>query len=177
MATVGALVRGKGIEVGGGVYLERRDVRELALEEWLRGALARVPRLPRRGRPWDAVVRLAGAAEASVRALDDTALVRDFRAACACMAKEGFTDPLVARAFAGVREASRRALGMRHHDVQLMGGWCLLHGFIAEMATGEGKTLVAALAASTGAATGAAVHVVTVNDYLAERDAAQNRAL
>jgi preprotein translocase subunit SecA len=177
MAMVVALVRGKGIEVGDGVYLERRDARELPLEEWLRGALARLPRLPRRGRPWDAVVRLAAEAEAALRAMEDAALVADFRATSARMAKEGFADPLVARSFAAVREASRRVLGMRHHDVQLMGGWALLHGFIAEMATGEGKTLVAALAASTGAATGAAVHVVTVNDYLAERDAAQNRPL
>jgi preprotein translocase subunit SecA len=177
MTMVGALVRGKGIEVGGGVYLERRDARELAAEEWLRGALARLPRLPRRGMPWDAVVKGAAQAEPEMRPLPDASLRADFRATCARMAKEGFTDALVARSFACVREASRRMLGMRHHDVQLMGGWSLLHGYIAEMATGEGKTLVAALAASTGAATGAAVHVVTVNDYLAERDAAQNRPL
>ena len=177
MAMVGALVKGKGITVGDGVYLERKDVRELAAEEWLRGALARLPRLPRRAMPWAAVVRAAGRHEAAVQALDDEALRTDFRAHCARMAKEGFTDVLVARAFAGAREASRRALGKRHHDVQLMGGWTLLHGYIGEMATGEGKTITAGLAASVGAATGAAVHVVTVNDYLAQRDAEENHAL
>jgi preprotein translocase subunit SecA len=177
MAVVGALVKGKGLEVGDGVYLERRDVRELALEEWLRGLLARLPRLPRRRAPWHAVVMLAAAVEPELKSLADAEVVATFRAACALMAKQGFTDDLVARSFAAVREASRRSLGMRHHDVQLMGGWALLHGTIAEMATGEGKTLVAALAASTGAATGAAVHVVTVNDYLAGRDAEQNRPL
>lgn len=177
MGMVGALVKGRDIEVGDGVYLERRDRRELKTEEWLRGFLARLPRLPSLRAPWDQIVRLTNDAEASVQPLDQTALLAEFRSACARMTKEGFTDPLVARSFACVREASRRTLGMRHHDVQLMGGLALLHGHIAEMATGEGKTLVAALAASTGAGTGAAVHVVTVNDYLAERDAEQNRPL
>lgn len=177
MAMVGALVKGKGIEVGDGVYLERRDLREPAAEEWLRGALAKLPRLPRRGAPWDGVVRAAARHEAAVQALDDVTLREDFRAHCARMAKAGFEDALLARAFAAVREASRRALGKRHHDVQLMGGWTLLHGYIGEMATGEGKTITAGLAACVGAATGAAVHVVTVNDYLAQRDAEENRAL
>ena len=73
--------------------------------------------------------------------------------------------------FALVREASRRAVGMRHFDVQLMGGIVLHEGRIAEMRTGEGKTLVATLAVSLNALTGRGVHVVTVNDYLARRDA------
>src|SRR5688572_6650578 len=120
MANVGALVRGKGIEVGDGVYLERRDLRELALEEWLRGALARLPKLPRRGRPWDAVVAGAGKLEAQAQALADAELVAEFRAACGAMTKEGFTDALVIRAFAACREASRRTLGKRYHDVQFM---------------------------------------------------------
>jgi len=90
------------------------------------------------------------------------------------MRRQGFTDELVARAFAAIREASSRTLGLRHHDVQLMGGWALLHGRIAEMETGEGKTLVATLAACAAAAAGAAVHVITVNDYLAERDSQTN---
>jgi preprotein translocase subunit SecA len=93
------------------------------------------------------------------------------------MQREGFTDRLVARAFAAVREASKRTIGLRHFDVQLIGALTLLQGRIAEMATGEGKTLVATLAACTAAAAGAAVHVVTVNDYLAARDAEQNEPL
>ena len=81
MAALGALVKGKGIEVADGVYLERRDVRELALEEWLRGLLARLPRLPRRRQPWHAVVEGAGKLDASLRALSDSELVASFRAA------------------------------------------------------------------------------------------------
>jgi len=81
-------------------------------------------------------------------------------------------DDLLPEAFALVREASRRALGMRHFDVQLVGGMVLHKGKIAEMKTGEGKTLVATLPAYLNALDGKGVHIVTVNDYLASRDAA-----
>ncbi|MCS5691379.1 preprotein translocase subunit SecA [Cyanobium sp. FGCU-6] len=80
-------------------------------------------------------------------------------------------DELLPQAFAVVREAGRRVLGMRHFDVQLIGGMVLHDGQIAEMKTGEGKTLVATLPAYLNALTGRGVHVVTVNDYLARRDA------
>ena len=79
-------------------------------------------------------------------------------------------DDLLPEAFAVVREASKRVLGMRHFDVQLMGGICLHNGNIAEMRTGEGKTLVATLPVYLNALSGKGVHVVTVNDYLAKRD-------
>jgi preprotein translocase subunit SecA len=81
-------------------------------------------------------------------------------------------DQLLPEAFATVREASRRVLGMRHFDVQLVGGMVLHQGKIAEMRTGEGKTLMATLPAYLNALAGTGVHVVTVNDYLASRDAA-----
>jgi len=80
-------------------------------------------------------------------------------------------DTLLEEAFAVVREASRRVVGMRHFDVQLIGGAILHHKMIAEMRTGEGKTLVATLPSYLNALTGKGVHVVTVNDYLARRDA------
>lgn len=80
-------------------------------------------------------------------------------------------DDLLIEAFAAVREAGKRALGQRHYDVQLIGGMTLHEGNIAEMRTGEGKTLVATLAAYLNALTGKGVHVITVNDYLAKRDA------
>jgi preprotein translocase subunit SecA len=80
-------------------------------------------------------------------------------------------DELLPEAFAAVREAARRTLGQRHFDVQIMGGAALHMGNIAEMRTGEGKTLTAVLAAYLNALTGKGVHVVTVNDYLAKRDA------
>ncbi|WP_119461489.1 preprotein translocase subunit SecA [Rhodospirillaceae bacterium SYSU D60014] len=81
-------------------------------------------------------------------------------------------DDLLPDAFATVREAAKRTLGQRHFDVQLMGGLILHRGMIAEMRTGEGKTLVATLAVYLNALAGKGVHVVTVNDYLAQRDAA-----
>ena len=80
-------------------------------------------------------------------------------------------DDLLVDAFATVREAAKRTLGQRHFDVQLMGGVVLHRGMIAEMKTGEGKTLVATLPVYLNALTGKGVHVVTVNDYLARRDA------
>ena len=80
-------------------------------------------------------------------------------------------DGILVEAFAVAREASKRILGMRPYDVQLIGGMVLHEGCVAEMKTGEGKTLVAMLPAYLNALTGKGVHVVTVNDYLAQRDA------
>jgi preprotein translocase subunit SecA len=80
-------------------------------------------------------------------------------------------DDLLPEAFATVREAAKRTLGQRHYDVQMIGGIVLHRGAIAEMRTGEGKTLVATLATYLNALEGKGVHVVTVNDYLARRDA------
>src|SRR5581483_8993609 len=79
-------------------------------------------------------------------------------------------DEILVEAFAVVREAGRRVLDMRHFDVQLIGGMVLHEGMIAEMKTGEGKTLVATLPVYLNALSGRGVHVVTVNDYLAKRD-------
>jgi len=87
------------------------------------------------------------------------------------LVKEGSTlDDILVEVFAVVREVSKRTLGLRHFDVQLIGGIVLHHGMIAEMKTGEGKTLVATLAAYLNALSGEPVHIVTVNDYLANRD-------
>jgi preprotein translocase subunit SecA len=80
-------------------------------------------------------------------------------------------DDILPEAFAACREAAKRTLGMRHFDVQVIGGWCLHQGWIAEMVTGEGKTLVATLAVYLNALAGRGCHLVTVNDYLARRDA------
>ncbi|MHB8092920.1 MAG: preprotein translocase subunit SecA [Syntrophales bacterium] len=84
---------------------------------------------------------------------------------------QGFRKPLVAQTFALVREVAGRTVGMRHFDCQLIGGAALLNGFLVEMDTGEGKTLVATLPAATAALAGLPVHVITVNDYLTARDA------
>ena len=112
------------------------------------------------------------ALEAQYEALDDAALqgrTAEFRAR---LEKGEALDALLPEAFATMREAARRVLGMRHYDVQLIGGMVLHMGKIAEMRTGEGKTLVATLAVYLNALPGKGVHVVTVNDYLARRDAA-----
>ncbi len=85
--------------------------------------------------------------------------------------RNGFSEQSVARAFALVREVAGRTIGQRHYDVQLLGGWVLLNGMVAEMETGEGKTLTATLPAATAALAGVPVHVITVNDYLTARDA------
>jgi len=111
------------------------------------------------------------ALEPGLQALSDEALAAktaEFRGRLAQGAK---LDDLLPEAFAVVREASRRVLGMRHFDVQMIGGMVLHDGKVAEMKTGEGKTLVATLPVYLNALTGNGVHVVTVNDYLARRDA------
>ncbi|WP_443744138.1 preprotein translocase subunit SecA [Sutterella sp.] len=109
--------------------------------------------------------------EPAMQALTDAELqgkTQEFRDR---IAKGTTTDELLPEAFAVMREASRRVLGMRHFDVQLIGGMVLNDGKIAEMRTGEGKTLTATLAVYLNALPGKGVHVVTVNDYLASRDA------
>ncbi|MDR3324129.1 MAG: preprotein translocase subunit SecA [Zoogloeaceae bacterium] len=116
-------------------------------------------------------VRSINELEPGIAALQDAALAaktEEFRTRYAA----GETlDQLLPEAFAVVREAGKRVLGMRHFDVQLVGGMVLHHGKIAEMRTGEGKTLVATLASYLNAIPGQGVHIVTVNDYLASRDA------
>ncbi len=117
------------------------------------------------------LVRDATAQESALQALSDEALrakTGEFRARLAAGAK---LDQLLPEAFAVVREAARRTMGMRHFDVQLVGGMALHQGKIAEMRTGEGKTLMSTLPAYLNALPGQGVHVVTVNEYLAQRDA------
>ncbi|HMC78204.1 MAG TPA: DEAD/DEAH box helicase, partial [Vicinamibacterales bacterium] len=116
------------------------------------------------------VVAEINAHEPAVKALSDTQL-RDKTVEFRTRLANGETlDDLLPEAFAVVREAGRRVLNMRHFDVQLIGGMVLHRGKIAEMKTGEGKTLVATLPAYLNALAGQGVHVVTVNDYLARRD-------
>ena len=155
-----------------GAYPEREDERLSRPDEWAErlagavtrrwharaGGLRRVPALV------DAHAHeLASAGETELRAA--TAGLR-------VSLREGpFGDAAVARCFALVRETAARALGQRHYDVQMMGGYALLHGRVAEMEAGEGKTLTATLPAAAAALAGIPVHIVTVNDYLASRDA------
>jgi len=112
-----------------------------------------------------------GALERELEKLDDGALRARTDWLRQRLAAGESLDDLLVDAFATVREAGKRTLGQRHFDVQLLGGMVLHHGMIAEMKTGEGKTLVATLAVYLNALAGQGVHVVTVNDYLASRDA------
>ena len=120
----------------------------------------------------DPIVRQINELEPQMKALNDEEMrskTLEFRNR---LLSNGETeDDLLPEAFALVREASVRTLGMRHFDVQLIGGTVLHQGKIAEMKTGEGKTLAATLAVYLNALSGKGVHVVTVNDYLAQRDA------
>src|SRR3990172_3936742 len=109
--------------------------------------------------------------EADIAKLSDTELRSKTDSFRQRFAQGESLDAMLTEAFAVVREASTRALGMRHYDVQLIGGMVLHYGKIAEMRTGEGKTLMATLRVYLNALSGKGVHVVTVNDYLASRDA------
>ncbi|MAX53086.1 MAG: preprotein translocase subunit SecA [Methylophaga sp.] len=111
--------------------------------------------------------------ETEIEQLDDPALQAKTEAFKQRLADGQTIDDILTEAFAVVREASKRVLGMRHFDVQLIGGMVLNDGKVAEMKTGEGKTLVATLAVYLNALEGKGVHVITVNDYLAKRDATQ----
>ncbi|HLE43087.1 MAG TPA: preprotein translocase subunit SecA [Methylomirabilota bacterium] len=155
-----------------GAYPERDE----APPSWLdRAATSVAGTVARRvqawARRWGRLVEPVAAHGAAIRALDAAEIRREAAGLRTRLRREGFRDELVARTFALVREAAGRTLGTPHFDVQIIGGWVLLSGMVAEMETGEGKTLTATLAASAAALAGLPVHIVTVNDYLARRDA------
>ncbi len=116
-------------------------------------------------------VNQINALEEEIRALSDSDLANKTQEFKNRISNGENLKDLLSEAFAVIREASKRSLGLRHHDVQLIGGMVLNDGNIAEMGTGEGKTLVATLPAYLNALSGKGVHIVTVNDYLARRDA------
>ena len=122
-------------------------------------------------RTYSANIARINSLESQMQALSDTALAEMTPAFKARVEQGESLDSLLPEAFAVVREAARRVLGMRHFDVQLIGGMVLHNNKIAEMRTGEGKTLMATLPAYLNALSGKGVHVVTVNEYLASRDA------
>ncbi|MET0709020.1 MAG: preprotein translocase subunit SecA, partial [Tardiphaga sp.] len=124
----------------------------------------------RRIKAYSSRVEAINALEPEIAALSDEALKARTAEFKAQIAAGTSLDDLLVPAFATVREAAKRTLGQRHFDVQLIGGMVLHEGDIAEMKTGEGKTLVATLAVYLNALAGKGVHVVTVNDYLAKRD-------
>src|SRR5881396_1735408 len=125
----------------------------------------------RRVKGYQARVNAINALEGELEKLSDEALKARTEAFRKELAEGKTLDDILVPAFATVREAAKRTLGQRHFDVQLIGGIVLHEGDIAEMKTGEGKTLVATLAVYLNALSGKGVHVVTENDYLARRDA------
>jgi preprotein translocase subunit SecA len=157
------------------LYPERHAAAESV---WERLALAAEAALLARATSWRArrltpIVALVAREGEALCGLDDESLARTARAVGVALRSERkWPAPLVARSFAVIREASARLLGQRHYDVQLIAGYALLRGMIAELGTGEGKTLAATLAAGTAALAGVPVHLITVNSYLTARDAA-----
>jgi preprotein translocase subunit SecA len=159
-------------------YPERRDIDP----NWLDGALSAsygrlAPRLAEIRQWRTRVLTDVEGATREVSSMSDRRLRETAAMLRGQLMREGFVVLGVARAFALVREAATRWVGLRHYPVQLMGGWALLHGKLVEMETGEGKTLTATLPAATAALAGMPVHIITVNDYLAERDAKLMRPL
>src|SRR5512139_2051519 len=159
-----------------GIYPERQEPRV----EWLdrmaataTGMLA--PWLRPRASRFGWIVDLVNHQSRSIENLTDDEIQETSQSLRQSLRSEGFKREWVAQAFALVREASQRTLGLRHFDVQLVGGLILLQGMVAEMETGEGKTLTATLPACTAALAGVPVHIITVNDYLTQRDADEMR--
>jgi preprotein translocase subunit SecA len=156
-------------------YPERRDPKGHWLDPVETALLAGPRRLAAalRGRRARRILHAAGRREDAVRALDDAALAAAVAELRADLRRAGLTEALLGPGCALLRETAHRVLGQRHHDVQILGALALLDGRLAEMDTGEGKTLTAGMAVALAALAGLPTHVVTVNDYLAERDAAQ----
>ena len=129
----------------------------------------------RRAKVWDCrkinIIELVNQHDSSFRALSDDALQARASQLRAQLRHDGFAVESVAQTFALIREVAARTIGKRPFDVQILGGWILFNGLVAEMATGEGKTLTAVVPAATAALAGIPVHIITVNDYLTARDA------
>jgi len=158
--------------IGTGIYPEREEPHVGKAERFaasVGGMFA--PWLRPHADRFSRIVEAVNAHASSTENWGDQKILEASQALRPRLRSEGYTQDLVSQTFALVREAASRTINMRHFDVQLMGGWVLLNGMVAEMETGEGKTLVATLPASTVALAGVPVHIITVNDYLAQRDA------
>lgn len=155
-----------------GAYPYKKDKDEGMFESFLRQHTAFLRRPVSANRKnWDKFVQRIHALDKPLSKMSDAALdnwIIDIRKK---LFNKGLVEEITARAFATIREAAGREVGMKHFDCQLIGGWVMLQGMIAEMQTGEGKTLTATLPASCAALAGMPVHIVTVNDYLVKRDA------
>jgi len=155
-----------------GSYPYRKEEEKGRLEEFLGGISAFTSKpVAARKKHWQKFTRRVEAMDRPLSKMSERGLdswIVDIKKK---LHHKGLSEEITARAFATIREVAGRKLGMKHFDSQLIGGWIMLQGMIAEMQTGEGKTLTATLPASCAAMAGMPVHVVTVNDYLVERDA------
>jgi len=166
MSDVAALPR-----IANGLYPERRDKQAPSLDR-IGSALLGALKWPRPGTiSFRSVVRVIEDHDRRYHELDESQLNEVIKELRYQLRSRGLHAALIGRAFALIREIAHRELGIRHHECQLKGGWILLQGMVAEMQTGEGKTLTATLAAGTAALAGVPTHVVSVNDYLTRRDA------
>ncbi len=157
---------------GSGIYPERPEPRREWLDRLVASATGMLaPWLRPRASRFSWVIDLVNAQAPVLKDMPDAELKEISQILRQRLRSGGYRKDLVAQSFALVREAAERSTGLRHFNVQLIGGLVLLKGMIAEMETGEGKTLVATLPACTAALAGVPVHIITVNDYLAERDA------
>ncbi len=155
-----------------GRYPERREPKPKKLDDLLDRTTARVSsRWQFRVSRFERVVSDIDQAGRVLSTLPEDELSSVVTTLRARLVRAGWNDALAIEAFAAVREMATRVLGMRHFESQLLGGWVMYHGQLAEMQTGEGKTLTATLPAATTAMAGVPVHVITTNDYLASRDA------
>ncbi|TFH48404.1 MAG: prepilin peptidase [Lysobacterales bacterium] len=155
-----------------GSYPQRPASDESRFERTLAGMVRglRPPPAARRG-SWARFLRMVNSHSDALADAGKNRLADHIENAKRHLNSDGLTRAAIAQAFAVVREVAGRELGMRHFDVQLIGGWIMMEGMLAEMRTGEGKTLTATLPACTAALTGTPVHVVSINDYLVTRDA------
>jgi preprotein translocase subunit SecA len=161
-----------------GPYAERRDPEPASPDRVLLAGYGGVAlRLAPGERAFRGIVDCVDAQAREISGMSDRALRAAAEALQQPLMRRGFQADLVAQAFALVREAATRHVGLRHYPVQLIGGLAMLKGMLAEMETGEGKTITATLPAVTVALAGMPVHVITVNDYLAQRDAELLRPL
>ncbi len=156
----------------GGSYPERDEKPRSKLERAVTAAQYFSGQLSSKRSSLRRIVDAVNACTGEIEALDDVKLLARAEELRPQLRQAGVTDiALVAQVFAMMRVASVRTSKLRHFDVQLVGAWAMLNGMLAEMDTGEGKSLTATLVAAAGGLAGQAVHVITVNDYLAERDA------
>jgi len=157
--------------IAGGIYPEREEPVIKKADQWAASVAGKfAPWLRPRAKRFAGIVEAVNAQAGAMEGISDAEVLEISRLLRQRIRNEGYTEELVAQAFALVREVAGRTTGLRHRDVQLIGGVVLLSGMVAEMDTGEGKTLTATLPACTLAMGGVPVHIVTVNDYLAQRD-------